>query len=531
MDRALDNFGVGKQREVNATDVKSGKTIRAAGKRFQCPVCGEYVTFIPKAIGPKRTVKSHFSHVSAESEATCDLRISSNASLSFYERVGQYLYLIPKKNNRFSLEIGFGGIGKACLQKYEEDHASIIIKTDKGEDKYRIDRRTFYYDETTMLPIHYFSDGSNYKIGIDKGYLHSKWADFCEGLSPNGGVFEYGINGGKKIRRANTIAAGQKYYLVIPETKTGRVPIELNYSCEGLLLLSNKRFEVGTIVFNGKNTEYACKKASAFLVDYYGIQLSEVEPQLIPIWPPAIEKCDLIRFESCSMPRAFLYVQSSDDNPSIYQYYGSSYKEIEAKNNGIVAFPVTENDLPVSIDRHFFGKTYFIKKSSFERKQIAINLCVQDKNGKKMELIPYTSLPPSKCLTIQSSFPVTVYKYSRSGNRKTEIETEQPIHVDEIDWNDSFVFFSDMFLGCLTFSDGKTNQELQKSEDNQGVPLSISANDNSPRVPIERWVLEIISSDRLDNRTKQKIIKYIKQGYLPINVKKQLYCFYKGEKR
>lgn len=530
MDRALDNFGVGKQREVNASDVKSGNTIRAAGKRFQCPVCGEYVTFIPKTIGPKRTVKSHFSHLSAESDVTCDLRISSNASLSFYERVGQYLYLIPKNNNRFSLEIGFGGIGKACIQKYEEEHASIIIKTDKGEDRYKIDRRTFYYDETTMLPIHHSSDGNNYIIDIDKGSLHSKWSNFCEGLSIHGGIFEFGINGGKKIRKANTIAAGQKYYLVIPERITSKVPMELNYCSEGLLLLSNKRFEVGTIVFNGKKTDYAYKKANAFLINYYGIQLSEVEPQLIPLWPPAVEKYDMITFEPCSTSRALLYVQSSDDNPSIYQYYGSSYKEIEANNHGVVNLPVTENELPVSIDRHFFGKTYFIKKSSFERKQIAINLQVHDINGKEIELIPYTSLPPSKCLVIQASFPVTIYKFSSSGNRRIQIETEQPVQIDDIGWNDSFVFFSDLFLGCLSFPDGKPHQEQQQSSDSHGEVLSISINDNSPRVPIERWILEIINSDRLDNRTKQKLIKYVRQGYIPINVKKQLYCFYKGEK-
>lgn len=523
MDRAIDTFIYDNQIEINAQDINSGRTIRAAEKRYICPACGEYVTYVPPIIRNNYIwKKAFFRHLTAESDATCDLRISSSSTLSFYERVGQSLYLKPTNNQAFSLMIGFRGIGKEGILNYENNNASItILASDREKDTYHINRQTFYYDELTLLPIHNLAHDNNYRIEVENGSLNPKWADFCEGLSKYGGVFEYSSNGGKKIRKSNILSIDATYFILIHSNFEKTIPAELNYTCEGSIKLSGQLFKVGKIAFHGYLDTITFHRANSFLKNHFSIQLSRGESQLIPIWPPAINLYDTISFEVGNITnKALCFVKGSQIKPVVFQYLGSSFSNIPIDEKRIACFQLSEKEMPVSIERQFFGKNYYIKKNTNLVPAVETKLSIVDSSRQPFDFNTYEVLPNGNTLIVESTFPLSIYRTNAEETDYINIETENPVELKKIKWGDFLIFFTDVYIGTLFFTKEKylLKKETLFSED----VIKILENDKSPRVPVEWWIYQCLGLSGIDKRLVRILVTYIKQGYMPINSKKTL---------
>lgn len=127
MKTALDNYEVGKQKEVNAEDFSY--VVKDYG-RFICPECLQPVFM---AGGIKMT--NHFRHHKKELGDICDRRTEANAHKSISQKVGLPLFL-RKEANKYFLNIGFRPLPTSVIDRCNLLDGYLTI-TNKNKTKSR----------------------------------------------------------------------------------------------------------------------------------------------------------------------------------------------------------------------------------------------------------------------------------------------------------------------------------------------------------------------------------------------------------
>ena len=339
-------------------------------------------------------------------------------------------------------------------------------------------------------------------------------------------MFEYSASGGVKVRKTNTILIDKKYYLLIKSNFENTIPKELNYVYEGSIVLSGQLCKVGSIVFHGHIDTHAFDKANAFLKNRFGIQLSKGESQLLPIWPPAINSYDTLLFETGNNTfKALCYVKSYKKEPTVFQYIGTGFSEVPLDDRRVVSFRLSEMEYPVSIDRQYFGKNYYIKKNTKPIPAVEAELKISDNAHQPYHFSNYDGLPSGEALKIESSFPLTVLKTNNRGNEYYYIESKEPVYIEKIKREDILVFYSATYLGAISFSQRKVL--IQNSSVLTEELIALIERDESPLAPIEWWIYKVLSIDCIDDRLEQFIFSYIMQGFIPTNTRNRLYSLIK----
>lgn len=83
----------------------------------------------------------------------------------------------------------------------------------------RLSKARFLEDQTTLIPVSFIPKSTlNYTIDISPSdfddFIRRKWSDYADGFTYDGAIFTCEDNGGKKIRRGDSISTHKSYYLM-----------------------------------------------------------------------------------------------------------------------------------------------------------------------------------------------------------------------------------------------------------------------------------------------------------------------------
>ena len=355
---AIDRYSVGAETEVNASDF-DGQYIPSRRNRFYCPECGEIVYF--RASGGSHPCQFYHQE-KTDRTPECDKRVDGRSDLSLSQRVGLPLYLIRTMSDQFQLNIGFPALGQEMLRKAASAGYSVEISCGDQVRTVKLDHTNFIEDYVTLIPVNFIPDhGKNYSITISGESavfgLRRKWADYADGFERDGAIFTYEESGGRKIRRGDSISTGRSYYAVIRNILPSYP--EIHQSEIGSIRLGSNTYRVIKMeIVASVDDKAVFSTISLYLYRHFGIWLLECQPELVPLWPPVIQR-DVY---SPLFPQANVVcgVSSSNKIPNIFVYsdYGVNQKKIDHMSGSIwmVEVPVGKRPVTLSVDRKYVGR-------------------------------------------------------------------------------------------------------------------------------------------------------------------------------
>ena len=362
---AIDRYAVGSEKEVAADDFDGQWYIPNRRNRFFCPECGEIVYFRAKG----GAQPNHFFHQErTEHTPECEKRVDGHYSQSVTERLGFPLYLTCNSSGMFRLNIGFPALGDDLLQQVAKANYKVEIVYGDQKRSIQVNANNFYSDSITLVPVNFVpSSRRKYSVNIKGTQIVwglRKWADYAEGFDINGAVFTYDETGGKKVRRGDSISINKLYYLVTKCSESFYPQIKL--SKLGTLELCHEEYNIFKMkVLVSIDDEYTFSSVRDYLYRYYGVWLLASTPDIVPLWPPLVQKESFIPIVPNS--KVTYAISSPNERPNVFLYsdYGVSRKNISHVINGISIFELTVRSHPVtlSVDRKYSGReTTYISK-------------------------------------------------------------------------------------------------------------------------------------------------------------------------
>lgn len=524
MKRAIDNYAIGRQKEVNA-DEFHGQSISSYQRRFYCPECGEYVALV-KRYG----AEPFFRHTNrTESSPFCEERVDGTPGLTVYERVGLPVYIKKNSIGQFDLYIGFYALGEENIKNAQIIGLSItvrsnhVVKSREKSVKYTVDNTSFYTDQTTLKQIPFVPEcGRNFIIDyssstVPKG-IQQKWSDYADGFSSFGAIFTHGENGGRKIRRSDSITTDEKYLLITPK---GYIPKYNGLSCEkiGKLALQNGTYVVHEIYFSSKNiSEQDFLNFSNFCISNLGIALLYKQPEILPIWPPCT-LTDKSYSLSTHCDEVVCGVNSGNDVPIVYEYYGNMvdavkvYKTFTGKN--YVFLNVGNTDKPISVDRKFSGNNVVInnKFPHIIGKDYELNII--DTKGTGFHPGVNNSLPIRGQALIKTNFKAEIIQ-KKKGHKyiKNKLKEDGTIMIKNISFGDEIVFCTSSHeIERLMFVYQNNKTSIKFDDDKLYLALFKA---KTPYISVPKWTVNVLKKMNDYPKSKNLVKKFIMRNEIPI---------------
>lgn len=525
IDRFVNNRE-GQEMEVSAADIyeqcNGGKPLRA-GTRFYCPECNERVFWHCRG-GHLPDFFSH--HKRLDSSPECDKRVDGRSDLYIYERTGLPLYLSHKYGDVYSLNIAFPAIGEHLLQMASENN--VTIKINDSTDV-RVTQSRFFSEETTLIPVTFLPPyEKNYKIAISAPKtltgLRKKWSDYADGFASGGAVFNIQYNGGKKIKRGDSITIGKEYYAVakdlIPHTWC-RQPLypEINHRVVGKIVLNNITYNVYIFSVNVSADSSRFETLNAFFHDRFKVWLVEQTATIVPIWPPIIERGDWISFS----PKKQVYcsVESGNSSPKVFTYSGrdtfDNPVKMDANENKSVKFNIDPTDpIMVSVDRKYTGREVEIRKGSLPipTTEHSVKFFLNETEIIRDEPIDYKSV--SSGITLQSNAKFTLLLKSQKHVYRTVAIDQSSVSVDiPDDTNELILTYVIMGIGFIPFeSVPVTHSRKVTSFDEATIITQIQMHTSGDMILAPMWLREVLSycSQNRYYKIRQSIIASICNG-------------------
>lgn len=506
MQKAIDNYAQGKQREVKAW---VGSRVSASTGRFICPECLEAVAL---------DIRGHFRHKNRTPQSLeCDRRVDS-PSRSAHDRMGLPLYLFEESEGHFTLGIGFSGHDDASLEKATSTQAYFEIENTMQPTRYNISYARFLPNVTTILSVKHLprNNGSfhiKYSTTTPQA-LRNIWTDHSD-VWGNGQFFKISEGKHRKIRPLGTVVTDENYYYIGSTRLLSNYRSFVSIAPAGTLSLQNQTLSVYKLTISkSKASEYHFKAFTEFLRDYYKINLLVGESALAPVWPPCLEEDNRMIYPT-GTAAAYFHIQTPNDQPVLYRYFGGNYiiDEISGSSPYTSRISLANEDIPICVDRAFNGNIQFICRSSITQKKQHLFADIVDEKGVSISELSLSSLRGKtfRCLT---NFPALVHLYSNDEkNLCREITSSDGLLLENCQWGDTICIYtrSGSLIYHYTYQKSLTNDSSQT----HSVDLAlINASLAGPVESITPRALAIYK-DTTDPTTKAILNKYIKQGHIP----------------
>ena len=364
MKYAIDRYALGKEKEVSAEEFSG--YIPDRHNRFFCPECGEIV-YHRKGGGNQPSQFYHQERTVKSPE--CDNRVDGRSGLTLTQRVGLPLFLTCV-SGYYQLNIGFPALGDIMFNAISSQEYEVKISAGFKSRTIKINETNFLRDETTLIPVNFIpTRGQNYTIRIsgkeDEFDIPSKWSDYADGFSESGAIFSYSETGGKKIRRGDSISTNRYYYALIKKTFPKHIGIKQKNI--GKITIDNTTFKViqFKITVPVKNkTDFTI--ISRYLKNHFDVWLLEYPPELVPIWPPVVQRSNMIPVDGKSS--VICAVSSGNDDPKVYAYsdYGVYPEYVDHFNGDIntVTVDIGQRSILLSVDRKYTGREIRFSKDN-----------------------------------------------------------------------------------------------------------------------------------------------------------------------
>ncbi len=322
MNTALDNYISSIPVEVNASKYHN-QSISLDTHRFTCPACGEYVGLV---------INGFFRHGKRNDESDfCEKRVDSSGSpYSLQYRVGMPIYI--RRNNisgDYELKIGFPPIPYDILKTVADTEVTIADKSNIEKatytSRYKIARLSS--SETTFCELDFIpANDRSYSLHLSKyGYYLDKYlSNYADGFINNNALFTYHSGEGRKIHKGDTVEANTDYILV-SSNEINENGVELEKIGKLKLRYTNS-YTVYRVRFSDSN-EIVFKRLVAFCHENFRVTLVRKKPELLPLWPPTIQKNN--RYEVINGRSVYAAVLPANAEPKIYKHSDMSFAEYE----------------------------------------------------------------------------------------------------------------------------------------------------------------------------------------------------------
>lgn len=530
LESAIDRYATGKEKEVNASDFKD-KAISDRRNRFFCPECGEVVFYRSAGINNSPACFYHKKRTPQTQE--CDQRVNSVSGLTVSQRVGLPIYLIRNAENHFQLNMGFSALGENLLDLASKAKYKIKISSDNGDKvEKKIDNINFIENEMTLIPINFIpSNGKNFTITYSFeekiNELQKKWSDYADGFGTKGAIFTYNDNGGKKIRRGDSISTNKFYYAVlkgnllaskaINEEYLGKINIgKIDYNVFKFIITVSVN---NTVIFNNINT---------YFYNSFGVQILEKLPEIISIWPPVIKEDNIF---STSKNYLICAVTSGNDCPKVYAYNNKNTEEkkFEKTSNGIylIKTKLSNNPISFSVDRKYVGReiTFLSKETIYSDHENKIELV-----NNQREVIFKDNIEnnlSSREFMVKSNAKFNLHigtkdkMYSSKAIRRKEVNITFTKEISELLFE-----VEDAIFRYIKFDEENSNNKLN---DNNAIPLQLFH--KGALVPIPRWFEARLRKFKQNNENEiyEFLLSNIKNGKIPLEIIKNTLYWLKGK--
>ncbi len=387
MKYAIDRYSVGTEKEVSAEDFDMQFYIPGRKYRFFCPECGEQVYY--RSGGGDYS--SHFYHqMKTERTPECDKRVDGRSDLSLSERVGLPVYLTGVSLGYYQINIGFPALGSRLLSLASSANYSVEVSGGNNSRKVNVNSTNFIEDGVTLIPVSFIPPlGRNYSIAVsgEKSIygFHKKWSDYADGFDYNGAVFTFDDNGGKKIRRGDSISTNTMYYAFVRYSLPDYD--EISSKEIGIVSFGNTRFKViefKIVVSVTNSTMFS--RINEYMHRNFGIWLLEKKPSLVPIWPPVVNRDYMIPI--AKKKKVCCVVSSCNSTPDVYEYrdYGTLECDLDTTNNvHILELHVDSSPVILSVDRKYVGREIVFRSQNIENSNYTYDIGLVDSNYDRVE--------------------------------------------------------------------------------------------------------------------------------------------------
>lgn len=523
MKYAIDRYVVGTEKEVSANEF-DGCGIPNSHKRFFCPECGEMVFFRKKG----GNHPSYFFHQKkTERTPECDRRVDGRSELSLYQRVGLPIYITRNLTARYQLNIGFPPFDANMLNSASKLNSKISIIGGSHHNTIFLNHTNFIENETTLVPIDFIPENEkNYEIIISgEGVLDNlkrKLSDYADGFDKLGALFSYDETGGKKIRRGDSISTHRFYYAVVKNKLPDFRDIssdEQGYLVVGSEIYKVLKIEILASVENKSSFNAIC----VFFKQNFGVWLLECSPELIPIWPPTIQRDSLIPVKNKTALTCA--VSSGNRKPDVYIYSNSIVhkKEIDYVVNdvNIVKINVSKSSTLLSVDRKYVGREVSVVSRDLPCSSQEYRIVLTDEDGgsfswqeidpklffkdyfivsnAKIELIIGTSRKICKCIPIREE--------------KTSISFT-------MDCDELFFVVENAVVMHFKIKNKKII-DIDTNDDFKRLQCSINS---GAMVPIPRWCISVLQRFKRNNQNElyELVSSSFRNGRVHLGILKQL---------
>lgn len=519
MKTAIDNYELGKQKEVNADSFPY--SFHANNRRFKCPECGE-VVFLRNY---KKTNSKIFYHRRKdETTKECDLRVDGKSNLSIYDRLGLPLYLRKNSLGEFYFAVSFRSVPENVLLQCEKRKAFIKLYESNSStclSVFNVDRLNFRSNSTTLLPIKclprynsriYISYSDNYV----KSYLEKYWPEYINSLIPSyGALFSAEDNEGKIIRPGDNISTYTDYYWV---KTSDRLP---NYN--GLNVNKIAQFRLNNVDYFVYKGSFDLKtenrrdyiNLSNYLEDNLKVTLLEKKSTVIPLWPPCI-KNDM-GYEIVKKSTVYCKVVSTNDNPIIHTYSNDFKNASSRKMNStdkIITFFPTKNGILINVDKKMTSTGLFFRFNEFCQTNFN-NLLVDIETGESISSV--VQVDNIKKKEFKSISPLNIIRLTKNGLMSEIKMLDNNIVISNIKYGDRYFLLSNKYCIASIFIKDNEKSKIKIDELNLIKQLKMSNGIHliTMTLEIRKLILDILK-EISNNETKNLLNKYLRENSIPL---------------
>lgn len=519
MKTAIDNYELGKQKEVNADSFPY--SFHADSRRFKCPECGEPV-FLRNYT--KTNSKIFYHRKKDETTKECDLRVDGKSNLSIYDRLGLPLYLRKNSLGKYYFAVSFRRVPENVLLQCEKRKAFIKLHESNSSmclSEFNVDRLNFRSDSTTLLPIKclpryssrlYISYSDNYV----KSYLEKYWSEYINVLIPSyGALFSVEDNEGKIIRPGDNISTYTDYYWV---KTSDRLPNYngLNMNKKGQFRLSNVDYFVykGSFDLKTENRrDYI--NLSNYLEDNLKVTLLEKKSTVIPLWPPCI-KNDM-GYETVKKTTVYCKVVSSNDDPVIHTY-SNDFKNVNSRKmnsvDKITTFFPTENGILINVDKKLTSTGLFLRFNEFCQMN-SNNPLVDIETGEIISGV--IQIDNIKEKEFKSISPLNIIQLTKHGLMSETKLLDNNILISNIKYGDKYFLLSNKYCIASIFIKDNEKSKIKIDELNLIKQLKMSDETHLITMTLEtRKLILNILKEISNNETKYLLNKYLRENIIPL---------------
>lgn len=383
---------------------------------------------------------------------------------------------------------------------------NVVIKINDSTEV-RVTQSRFFSDETTLIPVTFLPPyEKNYKIAISAPTsltgLRKKWSDYADGFASGGAIFNIQSNGGKKIRRSDSITIGKEYYAVakdlIPRTWYSK-PLypEIKHRVVGKIALNNTTYNVYVFSVEVSADSSRFETLNTFFNDHFKVWLVEQTATIVPIWPPIIERGDWISFS----PKGQVYcsVESGNDTPKVFTYRGSDALDVSVKidscgNKSVKINVCSSEPVMVSVDRKYTGREVGIRKDTLPDATTGhtVRFFVDETEIVRDASIDYESI--SSGITIKSNTRFTLLQKSKKHIYRTVAIDQPSVSIDIPNDTDELIMaYGRTGVGFVPFESVHiTHPQKITAFDETIIVTQIQSHAKGNMILAPMWIREII---------------------------------------